>query len=476
MTDAPASPAAPPAEPPKDRLTFVGVMKLWFGLRTRVSQRAYLTTGVLLTAIKYAVDAGVVYAVTGKFFTPIDYLNPVLTLRTKAINAGPPTSASEVVLIFMILFALPFLWIGVSMTVRRAIDAGKSPWLGLAFFVPILNIPTMVVLAALPSQAKSSWPLPTPPVSADKRLTSALLGVVAGLAIAGAMGGLSIFVLREYGASLFFGTPLVMGAAASYIYNRNHPRGVGDSIVVGLLSVTCAGTAMLLFALEGVFCLAMAFPIAAGLAILGAVIGRLIAVGTKSPATHAATAFLLLPFLAGAEAKLGGPLEGEVTTVREIAAPPEVVWQHVVSFSDLAPPHEWFFEAGIAYPMRARIDGEGIGAVRHCEFSTGAFVEPITVWDAPRRLAFDVTSQPQPMKEWSPYAFVNAPHLEHSIRSQRGEFRLIALDGGTRTRLEGTTWYVLDMAPSLYWRVWAEWLLHAIHGRVLDHIAHLSEA
>jgi len=83
------------------------------------------------------------------------------------------------------------------------------------------------------------------------------------------------------------------------------------------------------------------------------------------------------------------------------------------------------------------IDGEGVGALRRCEFSTGAFVEPIIVWDAPRRLSFDVTAQPDPMRELSPYRSARPPHLAGAFRARRGEFRLIALPDG-RTRLEGT--------------------------------------
>ena len=102
------------------------------------------------------------------------------------------------------------------------------------------------------------------------------------------------------------------------------------------------------------------------------------------------------------------------------------------------------------------------------------------MWEEPHdggagRLAFDVTAQPLPMQEWSPYAVVNAPHLERSLKSRRGQFLLTPLDGGKRTKLEGTTWYTLDMAPAMYWRLWTEWLLHSIHTRVLDHIADLSE-
>ena len=146
-----------------------------------------------------------------------------------------------------------------------------------------------------------------------------------------------------------------------------------------------------------------------------------------------------------------------------------------MGFTELPRPHESVFALGIAYPMRARIDGEGVGATRRCEFSTGAFVEPITVWDPPRRLAFDVVSQPEPMHETSPYRHVYAPHLRDGLRARRGEFRLVALPSG-RTRLEGRTWYQVEMAPQLYWGLYSDRLIHAIHGRVLAHVRALAEA
>ena len=58
-----------------------------------------------------------------------------------------------------------------------------------------------------------------------------------------------------------------------------------------------------------------------------------------------------------------------------------------------------------------------------------------------------------------------------------GERRLnqswITADG--RTRLEGSTWYTLDLGPSTYWALWSDALIHGIHGRVLEHIKGLSE-
>ena len=141
----------------------------------------------------------------------------------------------------------------------------------------------------------------------------------------------------------------------------------------------------------------------------------------------------------------------------------------MVSFADITAPPQWFFRLGFSYPVRARIEGRGAGAVRYCEFTTGAFTEPITAWEAPRRLAFDVVDQPPPLREWSPYNNVYAPHLDGFFRTTKGEFRLTELPGG-KTRLEGRTWYFVRMQPQMYWTAVADAIVHRIHDRVLRHI------
>jgi hypothetical protein len=166
-----------------------------------------------------------------------------------------------------------------------------------------------------------------------------------------------------------------------------------------------------------------------------------------------------------------------VTTSVDVDAAPEQVWRHVISFGRIDPPRsdDWLFRAGVAYPVEATIDGEGIGATRRCVFSTGPFVEPITAWDQPRLLKFDVTSNPPAMREWSPYD-IHPPHVNDFLVSHGGEFRLVPLDGGRRTRLEGTTWYEHNLWPARYWRLWSDAIIHRIHRRVLTHVKGLSEA
>ena len=214
----------------------------------------------------------------------------------------------------------------------------------------------------------------------------------------------------------------------------------------------------------------MALPLALPLGALGALLGEVIA-RERRASSAAATAILILlvPLSGPLEARLQQTPLREVSTAIDIDAPREKVWPHVVAFAEIDAPPGWLFRLGIAYPVRARLEGSGVGATRRCEFSTGAFVEPITAWEEPSRLGFSVAAQPPPLHEWSPYRRVYAQHLVDTWQSRRGEFRLVALPDG-RTRLEGSTWYELAMAPEPYWAFYADLFIHRIHTRVLEHI------
>ena len=107
--------------------------------------------------------------------------------------------------------------------------------------------------------------------------------------------------------------------------------------------------------------------------LTGAVIGRYIALSAPRTALHGVLVVLALPGLAAVDAARPAPPPGEVISSVEIDAPPEAVWRHVVTFGEIPDPPAWLFRLGIAYPARATIAGHGAGAVRRCEFSTGAF-------------------------------------------------------------------------------------------------------
>ncbi len=459
------------------------LFRLWFGLKEPVGRLPYILSGFGLMLVKYLCEAAMIFSFTDKFYQPWDFINPLISIRQKYF--APP--APDWLAWFVVLWSLPFLWIAVSMSVRRAVDAGRNAWLGLWVFVPLLNFFMMFYLCSPPSLPRRQLGRASDSLTRDPalggnehepliehKLSSALLGIATSAAICIAMVSVCVYLIQDYGAALFMGTPIIMGATSAYIYNRPHTRGVLASIMVAELSIFLSGLILLLFAFEGIICLLMLLPIAGGMAMLGALIGIMIASIQPQQSIMLLIPISFLPVLAGAEHAVRDLPEYEVLTTIEIDASPEKVWPNVVGFSDLDDPPSWFFQLGIAFPKRATIIGSGVGAVRHCEFSTGPFVEPITVWDQPTRLAFDVRSQPAPMHELSPYRYVHPPHLDGYLRCKRGEFRLIGLDDG-RTRLEGRTWYEYEIFPQSYWTLWTDMLIHRIHHRVLTHIKKLSE-
>lgn len=450
---------------------------LLFGTTAPVDRRTYAIAGVSLMLVKYGLDAALLGLTTGTFWSPIRYLYGGFSTPAALLERG-----EEWVLVVLVLQALPFLWIGLTMSMRRAIDAGRPPTLALLFMIPGINYVLMLVLAALPTASGEGWVRAESEAAlrSGGRLHSALFGVLFGVLFAVAVAVsttlLSTLVFREYSVALFLATPSLIGAGAAWFYNRGAPRGFAATQAVALLSVTIAGLSLLLFAIEGAICIVMAMPLAIVAAAIGAVIGQVIARLDRRGVGSLLAVAGLLPVASAIESLAAVPLPlREVATTIVIDAPPAAVWPNVVGFAELDAPPRWIDELGVAYPRRARIDGEGPGAIRHCEFSTGAFVEPITAWEPGRRLAFDVASQPPPMHEWSPYRGVHPPHLDGYLRSRRGEFRLVDLGDG-RTRLEGSTWYTLDLAPTPYWALWSDAMIHGIHARVLAHVKRLSEA
>jgi hypothetical protein len=319
-----------------------------------------------------------------------------------------------------------------------------------------------------------------PDVRVVHKMSYSRAAVLAGLV--GALVGLSafgvaVFLLGSYGASLFIGAPPIGGFVAGLLFARWHRPKFAGSILSGVLAVVIAGMLVIGFALEGLICLAMAFPLVLVGSVMGAGIGCLLERTTNGAGlTPTATALSFFPLTLIAESlnPLPVPDALPVETSIVIDAPVERVWSNVVAFPQLPPADEWIFKVGIAAPVGAVIDGNGPGAVRRCIFTTGSFVEPIEIGDPPHELTFSVTSSPEPMQEWTIWGGPKPPHIEGYLESVRGQFQLTPLSGG-QTRLIGRTWYRTNMVPERYWRLWSDPIIHAIHLKVLRHVAALSE-
>jgi uncharacterized membrane protein YhaH (DUF805 family) len=441
--------------------------KWLFTWEGRVPRQRYLLTGSILVALKYAIDS-LVAAHFGERWLIWNYFRPSLDASLFGLGLRQPKLYG-----ILLAISIPFFWVGIALTLRRLQDAGKHAGWVFLFFLPPANLALFFWLALAPSA----------PTAIDRNIpTDDLRKATHGLALATILGlslvALSTRVLGGYGWGLFLGVPFLIGFVSSWFLNVETPHSRFDTITVSTLTIFLVGLALIGLRVEGLICLLMALPLAFPFSIAGGLVARYILYcryRPSAPPTLAACVVILpLAMFAEHEVKFDPPVNA-VTTNITIDAPVSVVWKNVVAFPPLAPPGEWLFRAGVAYPTSAQIVGSGPGAMRYCRFSTGDFVEPITVWDENRLLAFDVSAQPQAMRELSPWK-ITPPHLErHYMRSRHGQFRLVALSDH-RTLLEGTTWYQNYFWPQAYWREWSDLIVHRIHMRVLRHVKEKAEA
>jgi len=282
-------------------------------------------------------------------------------------------------------------------------------------------------------------------------------------------------IFRDYAFGLFIWLPFVLGATSTLLYGYNNTAVRPKLFNISLLTLLVFCLGLLVFAWEGLICLIMALPIGLLFTWLGHWVGyKIIKSKIGNSTTTIILLFLSVPSLMAFEnIKQGKEDIRSVTTSIEINASSEDVWKNVVAFPQLKNPTEFIFKTGIAYPINATIKGQGVGAVRHCNFSTGSFVEPITAWDKPRLLKFSVDKQPEPMTELSFYP-IHPNHLHGYWVSKQGQFKLTRLVNG-HTLLEGTTWYINKIKPEFYWTIWSDFIVHKIHTRVLEHIKTQAE-
>jgi uncharacterized membrane protein YhaH (DUF805 family) len=439
-------------------------------LHEPLKQLPFLAWGVGLFALKIACDYGIA-RVFGHPYSPLFYVSP---MESPLMRPGGQLGYWFA----MWALAAPFIAIGLILTIRRLRDARLPPALVALFFVPFANLLFFAACALVPGQQGEQVGV-APRVNEERsEFTAVLMSGTAGAVVGLGAMGVSVEILQTYGASLMVGAPAVAGFTTALVFARLRTPQVRGVLFAALVAFALSFGVMILFALEGVVCLFMALPLLGLLTLLGAAAGYGVGVASHTmPTAQASAPLITLPllFLAERFEPLPEAPALPVESVVEIAAPPETVWKYVIAFPPLPEPTEAIFKAGVAAPMRATITGEGPGAIRRCEFTTGAFVEPIEIWNPGHELTFSVTSQPDPLREltWRPGP--RPPHLDGYLQTTRGQFVLEALPGG-KTRLTGRTWYRTHLSPEPYWRAIADPVLHTVHLRVMNHVARLAEA
>jgi uncharacterized membrane protein YhaH (DUF805 family) len=444
-----------------------------FSFEGRVGRRSYFFAGALLTALKYAVDT----FIASRFGQPWHIWNYFVPHSGPLFDNTPPQAK-----LYFILWAvaIPFFWVGIALTLKRLRDAGQRTGWVFLFFVPVVNLAFFLYLSVAPTASVTERAY-TLEQDAEQTLPSSrapLVGVLIAVVLGFGLVWLSASHLGQYAWGLFLGVPFVVGFVASWFYNADRLHTRWQTAGVCTVTVLLIGWALIGFRLEGLVCLVMALPLALPFAIAGGLAAHRCLDHRRITLTppRVTAGVTLLPLLMFAEhaANLIPPTRPVVTSIT-VHAPVAVVWRNVIAFPPLAPPQEFLFRSGIAYPIGAVIEGTGVGAVRRCRFSTGDFVEPITTWDEDHLLAFKVTGEPSSLNEIG-FGPIHTPHNDGNyMRSQHGQFRLVALDAD-HTLLEGTTWYQDYFWPQVYWRAVSDAIVHHIHTRVLEHVKQQAEA
>ena len=343
--------------------------------------------------------------------------------------------------------------------------------------------------ATTPAERGPESPCPTETVLTSWRDSATLCALVAILGT-GALGCLFMLLslngFKAYGTVLFCFSPGICGMVAVLLHEWARPVaatrvGALATAVVGLLAVLTSLGLLLAGGAEGLICVLMALPFAFLMALIGAAIGSVLAElsGKPRPLPMFMTVLVLYPAAQAYEARHTAPAAPQLVVTRlEVNAPPSQVWA-VLTQPVQYPAATGWFRAGVVYPLSTTLGLDAATGRRslRCQYSQGMAQLPVVAWQPRRQLTFAVppATMPAPMHELSPYPQIHAPHLHGYFQVDSGTFRLRPLPGG-RTLLEARTVYRHRIGPRAYWRLWSDYLLDAMHQRVLATLKTQAEA
>lgn len=380
--------------------------------------------------------------------------------------------ASDVILITALAYGLVAAWVLAALAFRRAADANINGSVAAFAIVPIVQIAVILFLCCLPSRVAARSPV-ADNVGAPSLAWAAAQGVVAGVAATLLAVAISTLVFRVYGFGLFVASPFVIGAMTAYFANRKQDIGGAQTALLVLGATGLGGLGLIVVPLEGLVCIIMASPLAVLAALVGGALGRAVAVARRS-AKETLASLALLPLVFAAENVLETATRFDTDQTIEIHAPPEAVWRSIVHMESIEEAPALPFRLGVAYPLRGEVIGEGVGALRRGEFSTGTAIERVTEWIPNQKLAFVVSKDVPAMRELSPYQHVHAPHVVGYFRTTYTSFELLRRSDGHTQVVERTS-HELRLEPVLYWLPMARWVVNENNARVLAQIRRQAE-
>lgn len=387
-----------------------------------------------------------------------------------------PMQVPLTVLVIGFAFSLLVGWALVALSYRRVIDANADAILSAAALAPLVQIPVILLLCILSTdEAKDETPI----AAADRQRElsgwgGGLKGMLAGMALTLAAVAISALGFGTYGYGIFLLSPFWIGAVTGFFANFNRDITGGETCRLVAATSFMGGLALVAAALEGIVCIIMAAPLGIGVAIVGGLLGRELARSGRTSGGRMASSVAILPIVFAIEAAFPPLARFDTMQTIEVRASTDRVWKAIVQMETIEEPISLAHRLGLAYPLRGRVFGAGVGALRYGDFSTGTAIERVTEWQEKRKLAFVVLKDIPGLRELSPYRHVHAPHVHGYFTTRETSFELIEKPGGITEIVERTS-HELKLDPALYWLPFARYMVDQNNARVLRHIKQQAE-
>jgi hypothetical protein len=420
----------------------------------------FLFWGTILTILKFNLDRWTLISHLGQHvWYPWSYWIPGDVFGV--LSSAP--ERKEVARL-LVLIALPFVYMGVVLTVRRLRALGWPLALVILFFIPVVNLLFFALLVVLPSRPATEFP--ADPAVARRlfivRLVpeSGMGAAVSAILITALLGAGMVYVftiiLSSYGWGIFLGIPFFLGLFSTLVFTVRGARPFKECASVATLSVIVLSGILLGLALEGFICILMAAPIGILLALLGALVGHLI-VSVKTAGRERAMMLwmlvLLTPGLLAAEASHPpGPAVYSAIDRIVVDAPAPQVWDTLKAIDTLTVPKPLLLRMGLPVPVRCTLEREGVGARRTCIFEKGTIDERVLEWEPPRRMRLEIVRSTLPGRHWLGFR-----EAIYELDSEAG-----------RTRITRTTTYTSILEPRWYWGALEKFGLSSMHSYVLE--------
>jgi hypothetical protein len=315
-----------------------------------------------------------------------------------------------------------------------------------------------------------------------------LLKIGGALGVAYGIFARFVFGLNKSGSTGFavmtlnfiVGMPLVLGFLTVWFGEYRQKFGWARRVFMPWAASSLFLICCLALAWEGVICVVLLLPVMLILSSIGGLFAGLIRPLFKTDRSriYCVTVLALLPFVAAPIENLRAAAS-EIRVVRtqiDIRADKATVWRQIRSVP-LIREEEHFFNVshlmGFPRPLEARLEGEGVGAIRYATFEKGVlFVETVTTWQEGDRLAFSIHADTKhiPSTTFDEHVQIGGPYFD----VLEGEYQIEELGPGL-VRLHLSSNQRLSTQFNSYAHLWTEYLMGDLQNYILKIVRNRCE-